>query len=408
MFPSRTEFAGSKESPIIAIPHRCQYPLFSGGYLYSSCVKKGDAVKAGEPIAVCGNSALPPIHTSVPGKIISVIDSNTDSISDPVIIVESSGSLHYRHNGDQPNWTTRSSSELFHRLLSLGVYICKDTPKAGGTLIVNLSDEEPYIATRHRIIMDRSGSLADGISAVFHALESTLVILAVHSHKASSIRPIIQRLTENKTAYRINKISKRYPAAKKEVLLRTCTATPACKPVPGEQDGIFYITAETALAAFSASTEGDPYCEGYVTLAGNAVSHPGVYRIRFGTSIAHLVDEAGGLRSTPDFIINGGPITGEKINSLERPICRSTTGILLLTNKELSSRALHPCIRCGKCIDVCPESLIPVAVSDDDKTISNSQWISRCIQCAACSAVCPSGIPLARLIKSAVNQRGSK
>ena len=161
----------------------------------------------------------------------------------------------------------------------------------------------------------------------------------------------------------------------------------------------------TCFAVYEAVYEGKPLIERCVTLTGKALKNPGNYLIRLGTPLKSAIDFCGGFKETPAKVIMGGPMMGVSQYSLDVPIMKCTTGVIFFSKEEAKIFDELTCIRCAKCVDICPVNLMP---TDIMRMVKYSKWhyledfnSSDCMECGLCAYVCPSNIPLVQYIKLA-------
>jgi Na+-translocating ferredoxin:NAD+ oxidoreductase subunit C len=146
-----------------------------------------------------------------------------------------------------------------------------------------------------------------------------------------------------------------------------------------------------------------PLIERIVTVTGKEIAQPSNFRVRLGTPVTELIEAAGGLPQGTGKVVNGGPMMGKALGSLEVPVTKGTSGILVIPERESSRKPLVNCIRCSKCVSICPMGLEPYllrAASEHKKwDIVENEGAQDCMECGSCSYICPSGIPLLDYIR---------
>lgn len=167
--------------------------------------------------------------------------------------------------------------------------------------------------------------------------------------------------------------------------------------------GVIVNNVGTAVAIAEAIKWGKPLLERVVTVTGSAIRNPSNLLVPLGTPFSHIIDECGGLKGEVDKLIMGGPMMGISQWTLDVPVIKGTSGILVLTRTEALFQKEKPCIKCARCIDHCPMGLLPTALV---RLVKKEKWnslkeynITECIECGCCSYVCPSKIPLVHYIK---------
>ena len=169
--------------------------------------------------------------------------------------------------------------------------------------------------------------------------------------------------------------------------------------------GVVVNNVATAAQIYEAVKTGMPLIERVVTVTGEGVKNPKNLLVRIGTLFSELVEECGGLTCTPSKVIAGGPMTGAAQYSLEVPVTKGTSGILILSHEETKDEEVWPCIRCGKCLQACPIHLLPLTINahslKGNFEVCEEFNALDCIECGCCDFVCPSKRPLLQSIRLA-------
>jgi electron transport complex protein RnfC len=411
--PPRKE--STQNSPVanVAIPHLCRYTLREEGSCFVPIVKKGQTVTEGEIIARSDVQGVPPIHASVPGRIIAVSESDAPKTGvPPRIDIEASGAFHSSAHPVKTDWQSLSGKEISEMLFEAGIPIHTDASSSTSPeyLIINAIDPEPYITSRERILIEYPEKIAEGIAIVMKGSSASRCILAVTHRQKEAARSCVETVPMGNYPFTpaISVVSSKYPQSMAPFLIRSTTGISIDSSFAAKDGRFSIISVEDLLAVHEAITESKPLYERVVTVSGSAIARPGNYKIRSGTLISHVIDECGGFIHAPSSTILGGPMTGVIAPSTDLPVSRSVSAILFLTGKEISRWRQYPCIGCGQCADVCPIRLTPfeLAHSASGRKV-DSDLISRCIGCNCCSAVCPSRIPLGGMITALRSDGGT-
>jgi electron transport complex protein RnfC len=167
----------------------------------------------------------------------------------------------------------------------------------------------------------------------------------------------------------------------------------------------------TALAVYEAVQKNKPLIERVVTVTGKSLSHPTNLLVRIGTPVKDLIEAAGGLPEDTGKVVSGGPMMGKALKSLDTPIVKGTSGILVIPEKGAKRDPEMHCIRCSKCVTACPMGLEPYLLKQLAQTERYDELeenaVLDCMECGSCSFTCPAHVPLLdyiRLGKSHVNQ----
>ncbi|HYW94180.1 MAG TPA: RnfABCDGE type electron transport complex subunit C, partial [Bacteroidales bacterium] len=162
--------------------------------------------------------------------------------------------------------------------------------------------------------------------------------------------------------------------------------------------GVVAFNVGSIYAAYEAIQKDKPLFERVVTVTGKSVKKPGNFIVRIGTPVSALIEAAGGVPEDTGKIINGGPMMGKALSSLEVPVMKGSSGILLMPDEEAHRKEVRNCIRCTRCITACPMGLEPyLLMSLSERGMWEQMEQERtmdCIECGSCSFTCPSNRPL--------------
>ena len=172
--------------------------------------------------------------------------------------------------------------------------------------------------------------------------------------------------------------------------------------------GVLVLNVATVAAIADAVVNKWPLTHRVVTVSGEAIAKPGNYYVAIGTSVGDLVDFCGGVTRKSAKVVMGGPMMGLAIADLDTPLTKASGAITVLTKEQIGKakfkRQQTPCIRCGRCLDVCPENLNPTKIAHAVKSnlldLAQSYYLSACMECGCCSYVCPANIELTGYIKT--------
>ncbi|HVN66912.1 MAG TPA: electron transport complex subunit RsxC [Candidatus Sulfotelmatobacter sp.] len=406
---------------IMPLPQRVVLPLQQNlGCPTEPLVKIGDIVTAGQKIADSSKSIAAPIHASIPGKIVRIerLPNPCGFDADSIVIEGSGGETAYAGQWSveelTPEQIRRSVREA--GIVGLGGATfpthVKLTPPAGkkiGTVIINGCECEPYITADHRLMIERPAEVLYGAKAVAKAVGAERIIIAVEDNKPDAINmlkyEILNTKLEINSKIEIRKLKTKYPQGGEKMLIKSLLG----KEVPSgglpSDVGVVVQNVGTAAAIADAVKYGKPLIERVVTVTGSAVKQPQNVLVRLGTSFAEVVRQCGGLTENAAKVIMGGPMTGLAVGSLDLPVVKATSCLLVMNKREARSYEEGPCIRCGRCIKVGPAGLLPNFLGDFAKL---KDWerlaeyhVADCIECGCCAYVCPARIYLVQYFKMA-------
>jgi len=270
------------------------------------------------------------------------------------------------------------------------------------TILVNGCECEPYLTADYRLMLEAPAPIITGALLAAHACAATTVVIAVEDNKPAAIAKLregaagtIVKVAPVKTKYPMGGERQTIPAAlKREV------------PTGGLplDVGVVVINVGTAAAVARAVLRRKPLTHRVVTVSGRGVRQCKNLLVPVGISYAELIDYCGGLTDEAVRIIAGGPMMGFTLGDLDTPVTKGTSGITVLTRSDVPRAAETPCIRCGRCVDVCPLRLVPtkmaLAARNKDWDLAGRYHITACCECGCCGYICPARIPLVQLIRT--------
>lgn len=265
------------------------------------------------------------------------------------------------------------------------------------TLLLNGAECEPYLTCDDRVMREYADEVIDGARIMAHALGTPRVIIGIEQNKPQAI----EIMTKAASAYpevKVVGVPVQYPMGSERHLVQAITGreTPARKLTADL--GIVVHNVSTTRAVHHAVRFGRPLIARVVTVSGGAIREPNNVLTPIGARVADLVEFCGGFAARPESVVNGGPMMGQPLASLEAPVVKGTSGILALTAEEINDRPTSACIRCGSCVTICPCGLSPVDmaafVRKDNLEGAAKLGVMDCFSCGSCSWVCPSHIPL--------------
>ena len=381
-------------------------------------VKRGDTVlrgqKIGEPSGISS-----PIHSSISGSVKSVKDRllGTNSVVQ-VVEIENDGQFLVDDSLDIPAYTDRDSFLECVRnsgLVGLGgagfpTWQKFNETKAGvaiDTLLINGMECEPFITSDHRQMLEEAPRILSGVNRLISALNISKAIVGVELNKKDAITHLQNTLKASnlsrKQDIEIRAFPTRYPqgAAKTFVTAATKRIVPAQARVTDV--GVQVINIATVCQLERYFETGMPLVDKVVTLTGDCPKGGGNYRVPIGTMIDELIDNTGGFLKEPSIVSMGGPMNGQIIYDLHTPIIKNNNAITCLSESMLSAVDESNCIRCGKCVDACPQLLMPLvldkAARQKDFESLDTYAVMNCIECGSCAYVCPAHRQLLQSIK---------
>ena len=388
------------------------YPLSQHiGAPAKAVVKKGDRVLVGQLIAEAGGFVSANIHSSVSGTVKAVEPRLTASGSKVnSIVIENDNQfeeIEYVKN-DKP-LAELNREEILEAIKNAGVVgmggagfptNVKLSPKNADEIdyiIVNASECEPYLTSDYRRLLDETDKVIEGLRLALAIFPKAKGIIAVEDNKPKAIQKL-KEVLGNDPDIKVNSMKTKYPEGAERQLIYANTGRYINSKMLPADAGCIVHNVDTVYSICEAVRQGKPLIQRLVTVTGDAITEPGNYLVRIGTSFAELIEAAGGFLQDPEKIIAGGPMMGKALINTDVPTAKGSSGILIMNNKEAKRGEIQPCIRCAKCVGACPMGLEPYLLSalaeHTEFERMEKERIMDCIECGSCQFTCPANRPL--------------
>ena len=421
--PEENKLTADIASVVAPIPRRAVFPLQQHiGVPARAVVGRGDKVKVGTLIAEAGGFVSAPIYSSVSG-IVSKIEDVVDATGyrRPAIIVDTDGdewdesidrSDALETLDDHPEL---SAGTVVERIKNAGITgmggagfptFIKLTPPPTAKaecVIINAVECEPYITADYRLMMEKADEIPVGLQLLMIAAKVTTGYIGIETNKPAAIELLTKKCADvfggTKYSVEVVPLKQRYPQGGEKQLvdavIRRQVPAPPAIPV---NVGAIVQNVGTAFAVYEAVMKHKPLFERYTTVTGKRLAHPGNFLVRMGTPMKDLIDACGGMPEGDNKLLAGGPMMGKALTSVEVPICKGTNSVTILSDDDARRKEPQPCIRCAKCVSVCPMGLEPYLLA---KVSEVKNWeraeredIVSCIECGSCQFTCPAHRPL--------------
>jgi len=397
------------------------------GAVCKPLVKKADAVQAGQKIGDRDAFVSAPVHSPIDGKVKEIaLRSHPVLGRSAAIVIEAlpnnpakRSCLKLSGDFDESRYSAEQICQAVREagIVGMGgagfptrVKIEPDPQLPKETLIINGCECEPYITCDYRIMLEWTNQIIAGVKLARKASGCSQVFVAIEDNKPQAIEAMSAALSNsgNGDNIRIVPMKTKYPQGGERQLisaiLRKNVPTGGIPPMIGA----VVLNVATVAAIAEAVVSGSPLTHRVVTVTGEAVARPGNYYVQIGTSVEDLIEFCGGVTKPSAKVVLGGPMMGIAIADLGTPITKTTNAVTVLTKEQIGrakfTRRQTACIRCGRCLQVCPENLIPTKIAHAVKhnllDVAERNYMSACIQCGCCSYVCPANIELTGYIKT--------
>ena len=378
-------------------------------------VAKGDAVTVGQLIGETAGLGAP-IHASVSGTVVAV-EPRLSATGFPVASVVIENDFQNTLSPDckpRENVDALTAQEITDIIRDAGitgmggagfpthVKISSAVGKAD-TIIVNGAECEPYITADHRLMLEHGEKVIGGLRFIMKALGLDHATIGIEDNKMDAVANLKNLAGADIT---VQALKTWYPQGAEKQLIQAITQREVPPGKLPADVGCCVFNVATVAAVYDAVVNGMPLVKRVITITGGAVKNPVNLLAPLGTSFAHLIEEADGFGETPGRVISGGPMMGFAQYDLAVTMGKASNCVLCLNKAEMPIvDDLHCCIRCARCVNVCPMHLTPVYMNLYAK---KRMWhdveqlnIMDCMECGCCQYICPGRIPLVQQFRSA-------
>lgn len=427
--PEENKLSSEAATQIAKLPQQAIFPLSQHiGAPAKPVVKKGDKVKVGTLLAEAGGFVSAPVYSSVSGtvlKIDEVIDAT--GYRKPAIIVKVEGDEWEESIDRSDKLETLAAhpeltpEEIIERIKKAGVTgmggagfptfikLCPPPTAKAECVILNGVECEPYITSDYRLMMEHADEILVGLELLMKAVKVSKGYIGIEENKPLTIS-LFEEKTSGRSDIEIVPLKQKYPQGGEKQLvdavIRRQVPAPPAIPV---NVGAVVQNVGTAFAVYQAVMKNKPLFERYTTVTGKKLERPSNFLVRMGTPMIDLINECGGMPEGDNKLLAGGPMMGKALMSVDVPICKGTNSVTILSGDDAKRKPVQPCIRCAKCVSVCPMGLEPYllatasALHDWEKV--EAAGVTSCIECGSCQFTCPAHRPMLdniRLGKSTV------
>ena len=405
------------------LPKQAVFSMFQHiGAPANAVVKKGDVVKVGTLLGEAGGFVSAPIYSSVSGKVSKVdVALDASGLRRMAVTVDVEGdeweesidrSKDLVKLADRPDLDGKTIVEKIKTagIVGMGgatfpthVKLCPPPGKVAECVIVNAVECEPYLTADHSLMLAHPEEILVGLQLVMKAVGVNKGYIGIECNKPDAIK----LMTEKSAQYpeiEVVPLQMKYPQGGEKQLIDAVIGrqVPAPPALPIDT-GAIVQNVGTCFAIYEAVMKNKPLIDRVITVTGKSLKQPSNLLVRLGTPFSQLIDECGGLPEDTGKVIGGGPMMGKALLSLDVPMTKGSSGLLIMNNKEARRAEAEPCIRCAKCVGACPMGLEPYFLA---KVSEQTDWeaaeqndITSCIECGSCQFTCPSHRPLLDYIR---------
>ena len=376
-------------------------------------VAVNDAVKVGQKIGEATGFVSSPVHSSVSGTVIAVEPRlHPTTGADVMSIVIQSDGLNTVHESVQPRGDVDSltTEEILAIVRDNGIVgmggagfptaVKLQPSKPIDTVLLNGCECEPLLTADHRVLVEFADEVIYGLKALMKTVNAEKGIIVIEDNKPDAIE-IIEAKVEGIANMEVVVAKTKYPqGAEKMLIKRVLNRQVPSGGLPLDV-GVIVSNVSTAKALSDAIQTGMPLVERVVTVTGERVAKPGNFIVKIGTSVKEILDYCGGVTGDDVTIKLGGPMMGAETANLDVPVIKAVNGIIAV---ETIVAEESPCIKCGRCVDVCPMELLPLYFpkygKEENWVGMNEKNVRDCLECKCCEFICSSKIPIVSSVKA--------
>lgn len=415
--PEHKELTEHKPIEIAKSPKFVYIPLHQ--HIGAPCdpiVKVGDKVKIGQKIGESGAFVSGTVHASIAGSVVEIKKMYTPTgMKTNCVVIENDYSEEMYEplkTNDLNNLTAKDIIGIIKEngITGMGgasfpahVKFSVPEDKPIDTVIINGAECEPYLTGDHRLMLEYPESVVFGLKAIKKILNVENAVIAVENNKMDAIEAL-KSIIKPEDGIKVLALKTKYPQGGEKSIIYAVTGRSLGTGALPMEVGCVVSNVATSKAIADAILLGKPFYERVVTVTGKGIKEPKNLMARIGTPFSELIEQSGGFAAKPSKIISGGPMMGIAQFYIDAPVIKGSGGILVLVEEETVEQPILPCMKCGKCIDVCPSGLQPLFISayalKNNYEKADSYDAMACVECGACSYICPAKRPLTESIKN--------
>lgn len=385
-------------------------------------VEVGDTVKVGQKIGEAAGFISAPVHSSVSGTVVAVEPRlhATRGSEMMAVVIESDGK-NTLHESVKPNksYESLTSDEIIEIVREAGIVgmggagfptsVKLKPNKPIEAILLNGCECEPFLTADHRVLLEFADDILYGLKAMMKTVDAEKGIIVIEDNKPDAVA-----LMEEKTAdcdnLQVVVAKTKYPQGAEKMLIKRVMGRQVPRGGLPADVGVVVSNISTVKAVSDAIQKGMPLVERVASVTGGKIKNPGNYIVKIGTNVKDLIDYCGGVTDDDVMIKMGGPMMGFALSDLNVPMMKGSNGIIAIDTDQTQEVA---CIKCGRCMDVCPMELSPLYFA---KLADEQDWVGMrdrnvmdCVECRCCDYICSSKIPIVSKIKAGKNAiRGMK
>jgi len=415
--PPENKLTCTKPIRSLPIPQTVYVPIAQHiGIPSEIVVEVKQKVEAGQMIAKSGGYVSSSIHSPVAGtvtKLDKIIDSSGYK-KQCIVIRSDAAEIADRAELPLKTEIEMDAEAILNQINSCGIVglggatfpsfvkLHVDPKSKIDTLLINGVECEPYLTADHSLMLAKAPEIVVGIHILLKALGIQKAIIGIEANKQDAIQKFLD-ICKGNQQIQVAALKVKYPQGGEKQLIKALLNREVPKGGLPHQVGVIVHNVGTIFAIYEAVQHHKPLTDRVVTVTGKKVKDPGNFWVKIGTPIKDLIDAVGGMPTDTRKILNGGPMMGKALKNLDVPVTKGTSGIVMISDTEAERETAMSCIKCARCISVCPMGLEPYLLMDlvekNRPQITFDNDVMTCIECGSCSYICPSHRPLLDYIR---------
>ena len=378
-------------------------------------VQAGDTVRVGTKIGEQAGYIGAPVHSSVSGTVVAVEPHNHPNKGSVMSVVIKNDGRNTLDESVQPNKPLEelTPDEIIEIVKEKGVvgmggatfptYVKLKPGKPIDAVLINGSECEPYLTADHRMMLEFADDIVYGLRAMMKAVDAPEGVILIEDNKPDAIALMTEKVAPYDNI-RVCPARTQYPEGAEKMLIKKVMGRQVPSGKLPADVGCVVSNTSTAKAVADALKTGMPLVERVVTVTGEYIRNPGNFMVKIGTNVQDLIDHCGGITGDDVVVKMCGPMMGALLADTNVPIHKGSNGVIAIAADHTVEQ---PCIKCGRCMDVCPMELAPLSIVKyaelgDAETVLKLN-VMDCFSCKCCEYICSSKIPLVAKIASAKN-----
>jgi len=393
------------------------YPLSQHiGAPAKALVKKGDQVLVGQRIGEAGGFVSAHVICAVSGTVKGIEKRRTanGSMVDSIIVENDGEYKTIEGLGEDRDPQTLSKQDILDIVKEAGIVglggagfpthvkLAPKEPEKIDYVIVNGAECEPYLTSDYRVLMEEPETVIEGLKVILQLFDKAKGVIGIENNKPEAIKKMTE-LVKDEPRIEVCPLKTKYPQGGERTLIYAITGRKINSSMLPADVGCVVDNVDTVAAIYRAVCKSTPLLRKIITVTGDAIANPKNFNVRLGTNYMELVEAAGGFKTEPEKVISGGPMMGQALFDLSIPVAKTSSALTCLTKDQVAEMEPTACIRCGRCVQVCPGRVVPQKLMKAAMRHDLDAFVKlngmECCECGCCSYICPARKQLTQAFK---------